>query len=180
MGAFPDDVEHFHRWLTANGYDYRADDFVPRKIFGDISRARSSPGRPYSSADNRDLIRIDEQATDIAVDQGLAQVIFGSGENVDVGTRRCSPSAIFCRRTRAWQTRHFHIGSESIFETRGARRLTNPLKANDSMFIVGTGLSMVDVAMHLTFDGPPRQDHGNIDTRIVAGRSQTRVHLPVV
>src|SRR6185369_16330321 len=38
MGAFPDEIDHFHRWLKGNGYEYSADDFVPRKIFGQYLR----------------------------------------------------------------------------------------------------------------------------------------------
>jgi uncharacterized NAD(P)/FAD-binding protein YdhS len=35
MGAFPDDVEHFYKWLTFNNYNYSTTDFVPRKIYGE-------------------------------------------------------------------------------------------------------------------------------------------------
>lgn len=34
MGAYPDGIDGFYLWLQANGYDYQADDFVPRKIYG--------------------------------------------------------------------------------------------------------------------------------------------------
>src|SRR3954454_23294717 len=34
MGAFPEDVEGFHRWLGQNGFAYDGNDFVPRRIFG--------------------------------------------------------------------------------------------------------------------------------------------------
>ena len=33
-GAFPDNIEHFHRWLIDNEFDYPPSAFVPRKIFG--------------------------------------------------------------------------------------------------------------------------------------------------
>jgi uncharacterized NAD(P)/FAD-binding protein YdhS len=35
MGAFKDDITHFHDWLTKRGYKYNEDDFVPRKIYGE-------------------------------------------------------------------------------------------------------------------------------------------------
>ena len=38
MGAFTDEVEHFHKWLAENDYDYAPDDFVPRKIYGEYLR----------------------------------------------------------------------------------------------------------------------------------------------
>jgi uncharacterized NAD(P)/FAD-binding protein YdhS len=38
MGAFPDDLEHFFKWLTARNYNYFSNDFVPRKIYGEYLR----------------------------------------------------------------------------------------------------------------------------------------------
>src|ERR1700754_571625 len=35
MGAFPDDVEHFHKWLEAHHYEFKPTDFVPRRIYGE-------------------------------------------------------------------------------------------------------------------------------------------------
>jgi len=35
MGAFPDDIEHFHCWLTEKNYGFAPSDFVPRKIYGE-------------------------------------------------------------------------------------------------------------------------------------------------
>jgi len=32
MGAFPDDVEHFHRWLIEKNCTFAPNDFVPRRI----------------------------------------------------------------------------------------------------------------------------------------------------
>jgi uncharacterized NAD(P)/FAD-binding protein YdhS len=57
MGAFPDDVGHFYRWLQAHPenlaavgiHDLRADAFIPRLVFGDyiqdlLRQARTLPG----------------------------------------------------------------------------------------------------------------------------------------
>src|ERR1041384_1984703 len=38
MGAFPDDVEHFHRWLADRDHTYAPGDFVPRRIYGEYLR----------------------------------------------------------------------------------------------------------------------------------------------
>src|SRR3982751_5721153 len=35
MGAFPEDVEHFHKWLRQNNHEYEATSFVPRRIYGE-------------------------------------------------------------------------------------------------------------------------------------------------
>jgi uncharacterized NAD(P)/FAD-binding protein YdhS len=38
MGAFPDDIEHFHRWLAEKNYAFKPNDFVPRRIYGEYLR----------------------------------------------------------------------------------------------------------------------------------------------
>src|SRR6478672_2022520 len=38
MGAFPDEVDHFHKWLIENGHNYDSHDFVPRMMFGEYLR----------------------------------------------------------------------------------------------------------------------------------------------
>ncbi len=35
MGAYPDDIGNFYKWLSARGYKYAEDDFVPRMIYGE-------------------------------------------------------------------------------------------------------------------------------------------------
>ena len=35
MGAFPDDVGHFHKWLDEKSYEFKPTDFVPRRIYGE-------------------------------------------------------------------------------------------------------------------------------------------------
>src|ERR1700723_2175872 len=57
MGAFPDDVGHFYRWLQAHPanlaavgiHELRANAFIPRLVFGDyiqdlLRQARALPG----------------------------------------------------------------------------------------------------------------------------------------
>ena len=34
MGVIDEDREHFFKWLVSKGYDYKKNDFVPRRIFG--------------------------------------------------------------------------------------------------------------------------------------------------
>ena len=81
MGAFPDEIDHFHRWLKWNGYDYSADDFVPRKIFGQYLRSLLQAATE-SSTDPARLRLINDEAVDVQV-KGKPRVFLQSGEALD-------------------------------------------------------------------------------------------------
>src|SRR6478752_3909269 len=63
MGAFPDDVEHFHRWLGEKGYTFGANDFVPRKTYGEYLRSVFEEAVETTGSDIR-LNLIDDEAVD--------------------------------------------------------------------------------------------------------------------
>src|SRR6476661_7018165 len=79
MGAFPDEVDHFHKWLVEKGHAYDGHDFVPRMMFGEYLREVFT-----SAAENRDanvtINVIDDEAVDMSVNHKSAEVILKSGE----------------------------------------------------------------------------------------------------
>ncbi|MBK8304166.1 MAG: FAD/NAD(P)-binding protein [Chloracidobacterium sp.] len=79
MGAFPDDIEHFHRWLTEKGHTFDAHDFVPRKIFGEYLREVFTDAAD-SRAKHVTLNLIDDEAVDMSVNADSGEVILRSGE----------------------------------------------------------------------------------------------------
>jgi uncharacterized NAD(P)/FAD-binding protein YdhS len=88
MGAFPDDIGHFYRWLKAHPanldaagiHELRPDSFVPRLVFGDylqdlLREARALPG-------TLDIIR--EEIVDLArCESGSFQLIGKSGSKLE-------------------------------------------------------------------------------------------------
>ncbi len=79
MGAFPDDVEHFYRWLCEKGLNFEKNDFVPRKIFGEYLRTLLETHAP-SATDNVKLTFLDDEAVDMSVNGDSAEVMLRSGE----------------------------------------------------------------------------------------------------
>ncbi|HQU93204.1 MAG TPA: FAD/NAD(P)-binding protein [Pyrinomonadaceae bacterium] len=79
MGAYPDDVEHFHRWLNENGLEYSPTAFVPRRIFGEYLREQLEQAN-QSKAENVELNIFDDEAI------GL-EIVESPGGNASVNER---------------------------------------------------------------------------------------------
>ena len=98
MGAFPDDVENFYRWLLNRGHRYEAHSFVPRMIFGEYLREtlhEAAEARP-------DTVRLnifEDDAVDVVRDEDKTQVILGSGDALFSRNASCLRSEIFCLPT---------------------------------------------------------------------------------
>lgn len=151
MGAFPDEVDHFHKWLVENGHQYNANDFVPRMIFGEYLREVFTEA-VENCKDRTTVNLVDDEAIDMAVNEDSAEVILQSGEilrstNVVLAFGNFKPPHPSVADTS-------FIESDRYFQDPWNSRLYETIKPDDSIFIVGTGLSMVDVALHLH-----NQDH---------------------
>jgi uncharacterized NAD(P)/FAD-binding protein YdhS len=150
MGAYPDDISGFHAWLVMKGFDYAPHAFVPRKLFGEYLEevldnavtARSAnthfnliTGETVSidaadcplqvTLDSRDLL-----ASDVAV------LAFGNGH----APHPTVPDMAFTAAGKYFRD----PWSTDVFDR---------ILPDDSIFIVGTGLSMVDMVMHLDRNG---------------------------
>lgn len=150
MGAFPDDVEHFHRWLIANGHSYGANDFVPRKIFGQYLRSVFT-NVAEGITEETTLNLVDDEAVDMSVERDFVDVILRSGEILRsdavvlafgnfVPPHPSVPDQAF-------------TSSEKYFLDPWNSRVYDEILPDDSIFVVGTGLSMVDVALHFDKHG---------------------------
>lgn len=146
MGAFPDEIHHFHNWLTANGHECDPHDFVPRRLFGEYLREvfdRESVGlKP-----NVRLNLIDDEAVDMSVNGSSAEVMLRSGEIV--------PSDSVVLAFGNFKPPHPSVAdlsfadSPNYFQNPWGSDLYESIEPDDTIFIVGTGLSMIDVALHL-------------------------------
>jgi uncharacterized NAD(P)/FAD-binding protein YdhS len=150
MGAYPDAIDHFHKWLVENGHDHGPDDFVPRMKFGEYLRdmlTRAAERRQPAVQ----LNIIDDEAVDMSVNDSSADVILRSGEilqstNVVLAFGNFKPP----HPTVADQS---FINSPKYFQDPWNSGLYESLNEDDSIFIIGTGLSMIDVALHLHRNG---------------------------
>ncbi len=146
MGAFPDDLEHFHRWLTANGHDFAVSDFVPRVLFGKYLRellddtvAAAPAGVVVRSLDD-DAVDLTKTASGIAVTLRSGSLVLADDVVLAFGNfpppHPNVPNLSF-------------TDTENYFQDPWGQRLYDTVTADESLFIIGTGLSMIDVALQL-------------------------------
>lgn len=141
MGAFPDDVEHFQRWLEKNDYDYAPGDFVPRKIYGLYLREVFSD--TISNRDSNVSVNIlDDEAIDVLTYDDSALVLLSSGE-VLPSHRVVLAFGNFLSPIPATETSEF-TSSEKFFQNAWDADLPGKVAPQDDILIIGTGLTAVD------------------------------------
>jgi uncharacterized NAD(P)/FAD-binding protein YdhS len=147
MGAFPDDLEHFHRWLDGRGHDYRPSDFVPRRLFGEYLRELLASAR--NGGDGLHVFA--DEAVDIKANGDLYELRLLSGERVE------SDVVVFAFGN--FLPPHPTVpdldftSSEKYFRDPWQRDFYEMVGPDESVFMVGTGLSMVDVVLQLKRSG---------------------------
>lgn len=151
MGGFPDDVEHFYRWLCANDYDFEPDSFVPRRIFGRYLGELLRDSQNGSSPPTAHLKIIDDEAIDLVEGDGRLTVRLASGPEV-VSDAAALAFGNFPPPQPSVADLAF-TASPSYFRDPWSGTMYERIGRNDSIFIIGTGLSMVDLAMHFRAAG---------------------------
>ena len=151
MGAFHNDVEHFHRWLNENDYSYGATSFVPRKIFGEylggLLRASSNGTAPAATK----LNLVDDEAIDLHQVDGRTRVSLKSGDVIEAD-HVVLAFGNFLPPHPTVEDQSF-TQSDLYFQDPWTSKMYECIRPEHSVFIVGTGLSMVDVVMHFHHTG---------------------------
>lgn len=148
MGAFPDDVGGFYAWLVANGHDFDDHAFVPRRIFGAYLRDTFESA---AAKTNATIELHDDEAVDLSVDDNSAQVMLRSGEIVQTD-KVVLAFGNFAPPDPSVADRSF-VESPRYFKDPWNDELYSSLRPDDEVFVIGTGLSMVDVAIQLNASG---------------------------
>lgn len=146
MGAFPDDLEHFYKWLTAKDFDFFASDFVPRKHYGEYLRETFCEFLKNKSP-NVSVNLLDDEAVDILVDEKQAQVILNSGEIV-YSDKVILAFGNFPPPHPRSENQSF-IESEKYFQNPWGAKIHYKIEPTDDVFIIGTGLTAIDTVLSL-------------------------------
>ena len=146
MGAYADDIEHFHRWLEEKGFSHGPTDFVPRRIFGQYLRECLEEAVRTKSPSVA-LNIFDDEAVDIDLIGDKAEVKLASGdtlysEKVAIAFGNFLPP---------------HPTVRDLSFTRSPKYFRDPwgpgvfdsIDPDEAVLIIGTGLSMVDVTLQL-------------------------------
>jgi uncharacterized NAD(P)/FAD-binding protein YdhS len=147
MSAFPRDPEHFFRWVRAHhDADAQPQDFVPRRVYGDyvaglLQTAAEYPGNARLERRKESAVGIDRRGNRFVVRLSSGQSIVARAVVLATGTRPgtdWAPAAL--------------ASSDRLV----ADPWTQELPDGD-LLLVGTGLTMVDVA--ISADRPGRTIH---------------------
>lgn len=141
MGAFPDDIEHFHKWLSANGYEYAPTDFVPRKIYGEYLREIFADAIAQKTP-NTTLNLLDDEAIDIFTAEDSALVLLQSGE-VLPSHRVVLAFGNFLPPNLPTENADY-ASSEKYFHNAWNAENLEKIAPTDDVLVIGTGLTAVD------------------------------------
>lgn len=144
MGAFPDQIEHFHKWLAENDYDYAASDFVPRKIYGEYLRGVFSDAIK-NKADNVKLNLLDDEAIDVYTEENSALVLLESGE-VLPSHKVVLAFGNFLPPNLPTETEEY-AASDKYFQNTWNPEIHEKIQPTDDVLLIGTGLTAVDIIM---------------------------------
>ena len=167
MGAFAENVGYFHEWLIANGYEFDANSFVPRNIFGEYLRDTLHRSETNKEKNIR-LNLFEDDAVDVIQDGGKLQVVLASGEHI-YSERLVLAFGNFLPPQPSVRDLGFTAHSK-YFRSPWQENVFTSIDRDDTVLIIGTGLSMVDVVLKLD-----RLEHRG---RIIA--ISTRGLLPAV
>ncbi|HSS32808.1 MAG TPA: FAD/NAD(P)-binding protein [Solirubrobacterales bacterium] len=151
MGAVAGDPEHFHRWLLAGGEEVGPEAFLPRGVFGAYLRDLLDRSE-RESAGRVSLRRVTGEVVSIAAGSSL-DVRLANGDSLEVDRAILAvgplPSADPVTVPAQLRDGRYLADPWAPGALEAARR-------DRSVLIIGTGLSMVDVALSLSEgDGGP-------------------------
>ena len=147
MGAFPDDIEHFHRWLTEKNHRFAPSDFVSRKLYGEYLRGLFSETLENKNANVSVNLR-DDEAVDVSIDSANeARVMTDSGEVIN-SNKVVLAFGNFLPPHPKSENQSF-IESKKYFQNPWRADITEKISKTDDVFIIGTGLTFADVVMSL-------------------------------
>jgi len=144
MGAFPDDVEHFYKWLEAKKYDFKPTDFVPRRIYGEYLKKLFWEAYETRAA-NVTVNLFSEEAIDILFKENEAEVWLNSGTSLR-SDKVVLAFGNFLPPAPRTDDQEF-ISAPKYFANPWNNRIGESIKDTDDIFLIGTGLTMVDAAL---------------------------------
>lgn len=146
MNANPDDPEGFVRWLAVRHPEYSSNSFVPRLIYGEYLREllevemRRQPGRLT-------LLHGDAVALELAEE---ARITLADGRAVPADLAVLAVGNLPPHHPAGFGD---HLPSDLYAGDPWTDAATAGLIADDTVLILGTGLTMVDMALRLEAEG---------------------------
>lgn len=147
MGAFPDDVEGFHKWLAAHDYDYLPNDFVPRRIYGEYLQDVFSE-TVRNAGENVTINSYNDEAVDVSIANDQTEIKLKSGETL-VSDKVILAFGNFLPPHLRTENSDY-ISAEKYFQNPWDEKITQKIDSSDDVLIIGTSLTMVDTVLTLS------------------------------
>lgn len=146
MSAFPDEPDHFVRWLAANRPDLSG--FVPRIVYGDYLRDLLDDAK-RRAGDRLGLIRGD--AVDLAMDGDTVRLRLADGGTIEAD--RAILAAGNLPPLEPPEIATAGLPADLYAPDPWTGDLATGLSDDDTVLAIGSGLTMVDVALLLEAKG---------------------------
>ncbi|HEU4959211.1 MAG TPA: FAD/NAD(P)-binding protein [Sphingomonas sp.] len=148
MSAFPDQPDHFVRWLEAHGVAGAATSFAPRLTYGaylrELLEATAARAGDRLAIVPGEVVDLERTGEGVALRLEDGATITADAAVLAVGNLPPHDPAGLDPAT---------LAPPLYFGDPWDKRLTAGLTADDTVLIVGTGLTMVDVALALEASG---------------------------
>jgi uncharacterized NAD(P)/FAD-binding protein YdhS len=151
MSAFPDDPDHFIRWLALHGpADAKPQAFVPRHLFG--TYLQTMLAATLATDDGAERLRIvPDEATALIEEPNGLRLRLAMGRVIDVdhvvlATGNLPPRDLPCLDTDV-------LASPAYVRDPWASDALSGIGARDDVLLIGTGLTAVDVFVGLSRRG---------------------------
>jgi uncharacterized NAD(P)/FAD-binding protein YdhS len=145
MSAFPDDKDHFTRWLAKHLPGSNAWTFAPRKLYGDYLLNIFTKTLRYSNK----VDYLNQKAVNLTRQDGLWTIQL---ENDNVLEARSVVLALGNHLLPA-DPIDFHSVGSYYYRNPGCAEITSNLPSDAPVLLIGTGLTMVDVLLALRETG---------------------------
>ncbi|KTF69176.1 FAD/NAD(P)-binding protein [Sphingomonas sp. HT-1] len=147
MSAFPDDPGHLVRWLEARGVENAAASFVPRRVYGEY--LREMLGEALARYPDR-LRLVRDEVEDVTFDAD------GATLQLSDGTLRADAAVLAVGNLPPHDPPGLDPATLSAERYKGDPwdpSVPEGLSDSDTVLVIGTGLTMVDVALLLEARG---------------------------
>ncbi len=141
MSAFPNQATHFYDWLCENGYKYRSEDFVPRRIYGlyiqNLCKQFLYPC-PHFSHIQQEAINMNTLGAEFGI-------VLKNGETLRSRQVVLATGNVFYKELPIFagvKANHYH-------DKPWTESFLAHIKPQEDVLILGTGLTMVDTVVSL-------------------------------
>ncbi|NDK55378.1 FAD/NAD(P)-binding protein [Pontibacter fetidus] len=158
MSIFPDQPLDFYNWLTQHQHHYKADlrtevtphDFIPRFIFGDYLKARFREAVAAAAVSVK-VVTLFDEAVALKKQNGSFKVSFKNtkailANSVVLALGNFPPGQLPIPNQSFYKSSHY-------FASPWSAKVLSGLKPDDALLLIGSSLTMVDLAGSLAAQG---------------------------